>query len=251
RDILLQQQLGEGGMGKVYRALRRSTNTQVAVKLLRKPLRKHETATARFLEEAELLTRMRHPGIVTLHGLGLLPDGGHFLVMDLTEGSNLARELSTGPVPVVRALRWVSEAADAIDHAHLKGVVHCDLKPSNLLLDRAGRIHVTDFGLGRSLSGDPLSVGGTAGFMAPEQADAAWGPISPRTDVYGLGAVLYTLLAGKPPPSLALAALRRDVPASVAALCHRCLAREPERRLASAEELAATLRVLERALCVP
>jgi len=257
-DIVLQQQLGEGGMGKVYRALRRSTNTQVAVKLLRKPRRQHETATARFLEEAELLARMRHPGIVTIHGLGLLPDGGHFLVMDLIEGSDLARQLSTGPVPVAQALHWVSEAADAIEHAHQQGVVHCDLKPSNLLLDRAGRIHVTDFGLGRSLSGDRLSVGGTAGFMAPEQVDAAWGPISHRTDVHGLGAVLYTLLAGQPPfaadfpsePS-ALDALRKDIPASVTALCQRCLAREPERRLASAAELAATLRVLERTLCAP
>src|SRR5262249_40768306 len=156
--------------------------------------RQHETATIRFLEEAEFLARLRHPGIVTVHGLGHLPDGGHFLVMDLIEGSDLAREMSTGPVPVVQALRWVSEAADAIEHAHQQGVIHCDLKPSNLLLDRAGHIHVTDFGLGRSLSGDRQSVGGTAGFMAPEQVDATWGPISPRTDVHGLGAVLYALL---------------------------------------------------------
>src|SRR5205807_5658016 len=129
-DIVLQQQLGEGGMGKVYRALQRSTNTQVAVKILRKPLRQHETATARFLEEGELLARMRHPGIVTLHGLGLLPDGGQFLVMDLIEGSDLARQLSTGPVRVAQALHWVSEAADAIEHAHQQGIVHCALKPS-------------------------------------------------------------------------------------------------------------------------
>jgi serine/threonine-protein kinase len=178
--------------------------------------------------------------------------------MDLIEGSDLARELSAGPVSVVRALRWVSEAADAIEHAHQQGVVHCDLKPSNLLLDRAGHLHVTDFGLGRSLSGDRLSVGGTVGFMAPEQIDPTRGPISPRTDVYGLGAVLYTLLAGQPPfrsdsPSepWALDTLRRDIPASVTALCHHCLVREPERRLASAAELAATLRILEESLGSP
>jgi RNA polymerase sigma factor (sigma-70 family) len=247
-DVVLQQQLGQGGMGKVYRALRRGDNALVAVKLLRKPLRQHETAAARFLNEAELLTRLRHPGIVTVHGLGLLPDGGHFLVMDLVEGSDLARELARGPVAVAQALRWVAEAADAIEHAHQQGVVHCDLKPSNLLLDRAGHIRVTDFGLARSLAdGDRQSVGGTVGYMAPEQVDSAWGPISPRTDVHGLGAILYALLAGRAPfadeeacdpPAL------EDVPADVEALCRRCLAREPERRPASASELAAAIRLL-------
>jgi RNA polymerase sigma factor (sigma-70 family) len=253
-DIVLQQQLGAGGMGKVYRALLRTSGEQVAVKLLRKPLRQHETATARFQKEAELLARLRHSGIVTVHGLGLLPDGGHFLVMDLVDGSDLARRLAAGPISVVQAVHWVSEAADAIHHAHQHGVVHCDLKPSNLLLDAAGHIRVTDFGLARSLAdGENQSAGGTAGYMAPEQLDRAWGPISPRTDVHGLGAVLYALLAGRPPFAEearrgmmvpALSGFRQDVPASVEALCQRCLARDPQRRLASAEEVAAGLRDL-------
>src|SRR5262249_7821532 len=131
-----------------------------------------------------------------------------------------------------------------------------DLKPSNLLLDRADHIHITDFGLGRSLSGDRRSVGGTAGFMAPEQVDAAWGTISHRTDVYGLGAVLYTLLARRPPlPALTrpgsplppLDTLRGDIPASVIALCHRCPAGNPPPPPAWAADRAGTLRVLERA----
>jgi eukaryotic-like serine/threonine-protein kinase len=266
-DIVLQRQLGEGGMGKVYRARRRGSSVPVAVKLLRKPLRQHETATARLLAEAELLARLGHSGIVAIHALGRLPDGGHFLVMDLIEGSDLAREMAAGPVPLGKALRWVSEAADAIHHAHERGVVHCDLKPSNLLLDRSGRVHVTDFGLGRMLGdGNGQAAGGTAGYMAPEQADPAWGPISPRTDVHGLGAVLYALLGGHPPfaadsPSglpartawpaapPGLAALRPDVPASVAALCGRCLVPEPEHRPGSATALAAALRELERDLC--
>src|SRR5262249_28106018 len=97
-DVVLLRQLGEGGMGKVYRARWRDHQTPVAVKLLRKPLRHHATTTARFLHEAELLARLRHPGIVAIHALGLLPDDGHFLVMDLIEGSDLARRMAAGPI---------------------------------------------------------------------------------------------------------------------------------------------------------
>jgi serine/threonine-protein kinase len=132
--------------------------------------------------------------------------------------------------------------------------VHCDLKPSNLLLDRAGRVRVSDFGLARGEGAD--SRGGTPGFMAPEQIDPSWAPISPRTDVHGLGAVLYTLLASAPPfpgepptptilhrgdPPAALSALRLDVPAAVEALCRRCLAPRPEERFPSAAALAEAL----------
>ncbi len=258
-DVLLQKQLGQGGMGKVYRALRRGSDTPVAVKLLRKPLRQHGTARARFLEEARLLAQLHHPGIVGVHGLGLLPDGACFLVMDLVEGRDLSRQPTADPVPVALAVRWVAEAAEAIAYAHTQGVVHCDLKPSNLLLDADGRVRVTDFGLARSLASDgPTAVGGTAGYQAPEQVDPALGPISPATDVFGLGAVLYALLAGRPPfPTEGfiegtepppLTALRSDVPAALDALCRACLVHDPRQRLASAAQVAAALRCLERDL---
>jgi eukaryotic-like serine/threonine-protein kinase len=225
-EVVLLRQLGQGGMGKVYRATWRGSDVPVAVKLLRKALRGHETVAARFREEAALLARLRHPGIVAVHGVGLLPDGGHFLVMDLIEGSDLTRQ----PQPsVADAVRWVAEAADAIDYAHRAGVVHCDLKPSNLLLTRDGHILVSDFGLARSLAGGDAPQGGTAGFMAPEQLDSE-GKVSPRTDIYGLGAVLLALL--------------RERPAEVDAVCRRCMAAEPEARYASAGELAAALRKL-------
>jgi tRNA A-37 threonylcarbamoyl transferase component Bud32/DNA-directed RNA polymerase specialized sigma24 family protein len=225
-DIVLLRQLGQGGMGKVYRATWRGSNVPVAVKLLRKPLRGHETAAARFREEAALLARLRHPGIVAVHGIGLLPDGGHFLVMDLVEGSDLARQAHP---PVGEALRWMAEAADAIAYAHRAGVVHCDLKPSNLLLGCDGQVLVCDFGLARSLAGDDTPHGGTTDFMAPEQLDPE-GRISPRTDIYGLGAVLRALLPERSP--------------EVDALCRRCLAPDPEARYASAADLASALREL-------
>jgi eukaryotic-like serine/threonine-protein kinase len=211
-DVVLLRQLGQGGMGKVYRATWRGSDKPMAVKLLRKPLRGHESAAARFREEAAVLFRLRHPGIVAVHGIGLLPDGGHFLVMDLIEGSDLARQ----PCPsVMEALRWVAEAADAIEYAHRAGVVHCDLKPSNLLLGRDGHVVVTDFGLARSLANGGAPHGGTAGFMAPEQLDPE-GAVSPRTDVYGLGAVLQALIAERP----------REVDA----VCRRCLTADPVER---------------------
>jgi RNA polymerase sigma factor (sigma-70 family) len=240
-DVLLRQQLGAGGMGKVYRATWRSRGTDVAVKLLRKPLRQHDRAIALFLQEAALLARLHYPGIVAVHGLGRLPDGGHFLVMDLVEGNDLARQISAGPVAIDNAVCWVREAALALAHAHQQGIVHCDLKPSNLLLDGAGHVHVTDFGLAHSLAGGPdRTAGGTEGYVAPELLDPSLGPISPRTDVYGLGAVLYALLVGQPPfDRTSPAALRPEVPDSVNALCQHCLEREPEKRFSSAAELAA------------
>jgi tRNA A-37 threonylcarbamoyl transferase component Bud32/DNA-directed RNA polymerase specialized sigma24 family protein len=225
-DVVLLRQLGQGGMGKVYRATWRGHDGPVAVKLLRKPLRGHETAAARFREEAALLARLRHPGIVAVHGVGLLPDGGHFLVMDLVEGSDLARR---PPPSVAEALRWVAEAALAIEYAHGMGVVHCDLKPSNLLLGGDGRVRVSDFGLARSLAAGDAPHGGTTGFMAPEQSDPD-GKVSPRTDVYGLGAVLRALLPERP--------------AEVDAVCRRCLEPDPADRYSSAAELAAALHEL-------
>jgi RNA polymerase sigma factor (sigma-70 family) len=227
-DVVLLRQLGQGGMGKVYRATWRGSDVPVAVKLLRKPLRSHETVAARFREEAALLARLRHPGIVAVHGVGLLPDGGHFLIMDLVEGSDLGRQTRPN---VADVLRWVAEAAEAIDYAHRMGVVHCDLKPSNLLLRDDGRVLVSDFGLARSLEGGDSPRGGTAGFMAPEQADPE-GRISPQTDVYGLGAVLRALFPERSP--------------EVDSLCRRCLAADPAKRFASAAELAASLRAAGR-----
>jgi eukaryotic-like serine/threonine-protein kinase len=232
-DVVLLRQLGQGGMGKVYRATWHGSDVPVAVKLLRKPLRGHETAAARFREEAALLGRLRHPGIVAVRGVGLLPDGGHFLVMDLVEGSDLARRPRP---PVAEALRWVAEAAEAIEYAHGMGVVHCDLKPSNLLLGGDGHVRVSDFGLARSLAGGDAPPGGTAGFMAREQFDPE-GRVSPRTDIYGLGAVLRVLLPERSP--------------EVDAVCRRCLAPDPAARYASAAELASALRALLASLPPP
>ena len=181
--------------------------------------------------------------------------------MDLVAGPDLARIAARRAIAVGEAVRWAMETCDALGHAHERGIVHCDLKPANLLLDEGGRLRVTDFGLARSLAEDTAwaaEVEGTAPFMAPEQASRCWGPIDPRTDVYGLGAVLFALLTGRPPvvgrrlpdvlaevisatPVIAPARLRPGLSESVDALCRKCLAKRPEERFQTVQEVRSAL----------
>jgi hypothetical protein len=260
-DFLLRRQIGAGGMGKVYRALDRRHGREVAVKFLRKSFHEHPHAVERFVREARIVARLRHPGIVGIHGLGRTPHGGYFIAMDLMQG-DLTHLLGRGIVAVENAARWTIEACAAIEHAHAHGIVHCDLKPSNLLIGDDGRIRVSDFGLARVLADSPrirAEIGGTAPFMSPEQISGEWGAVSFRTDVYGLGAVLYCLLTGQPPspgsrladvlsmvlsprPATPIHALRKDVPPAIESICSRCLAKNPGDRFASAGEVADELR---------
>lgn len=147
-----------------------------------------------------------------------------FVVMDLVEGTDLSRH---APVDHVVACRWIIQAADAVHHANRMGIIHCDLKPSNLLLGRDGCVHLTDFGLARSMSDHDAGVqGGTAGFLAPEQLEAD-ALVSPATDVYGLGGVLRSLI---PDPTPAIDAVIR-----------RCLQPNAGNRFETAAELADAL----------
>lgn len=184
------------------------------------------------------------------------------MVLDLMSGGDLARRITAGPIAFADAARWTAEAADAIRHAHEQGVIHCDWKPSNLLLDADGHVIVTDFGLARdefSTGTDATVIAGTPAFMAPEQVADCYGQIGPHTDTYGLGAVLYTLLTGRPPVSEVgtvetLAAivsrqpvtppdrLRRDIPPMLTRVCTRRLQKRPEARIAHAGALARALR---------
>ncbi len=263
-DYLLQRQIGAGAVGKVYRAAEKTTGRAVAVKFLRKSFVRDERIVARFRAEAETVARLSHPGIVAVSGLGRTPDGGYFIVMDLVNGVDLARRIAHGPASPRDAARWIADAATALDYSHRQGVVHCDLKPSNLLL-AGGRVLVTDFGFARNLARTDVIadyVAGTPAYMAPEQIDAAWGPITPRTDVYGVGAVLFHLLTGRPPyvgdcladvlsqivsggPAPSPARFRPDLPAPLVEACARCLAKTPADRFRDAAEVADVLRNTE------
>jgi eukaryotic-like serine/threonine-protein kinase len=260
-DFLLHEQIGAGATGKVYRATWRSRQQDVAVKFLRKSLVRQPAVVERFLREAQTVAQLADPGIVAMHGAGRTAGGGYFLVLELVRGPDLDQVSRDRPVNPDDAVRWVAQAARIIHRAHELGVIHCDLKPSNLLLDEAGQIRVTDFGLAVRLTDGANSSGllaGTPAFMAPEQVDLQWGEISPRTDVYGLGAVLFFLLFGRPPfvgadladvftqvaaPLPVEIPVRPDTRAltGVIEVMRRCLAKRPQERFATTTDLGAAL----------
>ncbi|QDT73716.1 serine/threonine-protein kinase [Lacipirellula limnantheis] len=264
-EYLLHEMIGAGQMGRVYRATHLPTGEASAVKYLRKSFHRDRAAIARFLDEARVVAALSHPGLVPIQAVGQTLGGGHFLAMELLPGPDLAMIIAAGPVEVADALRWTCEAADAIAYANSVGVIHCDLKPGNLVLDGERRVRVTDFGLARTVDAGGVAAGdriaGTAPYMAPEQVSRWWGTIGPVTDVYGLGAVLYALLTGRPPfggttvaDVLAKVAsgglptrigkLRRDVSAALAAIVEKALSKSPGERYPSASKLSAALRSL-------
>jgi RNA polymerase sigma factor (sigma-70 family) len=260
-DFLLHEQIGEGATGKVYRALWRSRNRDVAVKFLKKALVRETGVVERFLREAQIVTGHADPGIVRMYGAGRTPGAGCFLVLEFVRGRDLAQVAQDESATPCQAADWVGQAARIVQAAHEAGVVHCDLKPSNLLLDEDGSIRVTDFGLAVRLADSNIGsslLAGTPAFMAPEQVDSRWGPISHRTDVYGLGAVLYFLLCNRPPHEGKSVAevlnrvatnqlvpipenLVKTAPASLLTVLRKCLAKPIAERYSSAAELGAAL----------
>jgi serine/threonine protein kinase len=209
--------LGEGGMGVVYRANDLRLGWAVALKFL--PLPENETpqtALHRFEDEARAASALNHPNICTIYGLEDL-DGGPAIAMELVEGETLSARLAKGKLPLREALTVSTQIAAALAAAHRKGVVHCDLKPGNIMLTKAG-VKVLDFGLakmeGRAVSGsenakDTGEVLGTAHYMSPEQAQGL--DTDFRTDIFSFGVVLYQMLTGKKPfEAESAAGLRRQ-----------------------------------------
>lgn len=261
QDFVVRQLIGSGRMGKVYRAWQRSLEREVAIKFLRKSFLNDAEAIQRFIREARIVAQLRHPNILAVHGLGRTPYGGYFMVLDLVQGHDLATLAARQPIDVKQAIGLIVTAADALAHAHQRGIIHCDLKPANLLLDQDGRLLVADFGLARTWNAagtQPHEVAGTAPFMAPEQIEPSCGSIGPWTDVYALGAVLYTLLAGRPPyegQTVAdilsqvvtspprLETLERAIPTVVRQICLQCLAKDPAARFADMSSLKQSLSV--------
>lgn len=236
--------LGHGGMGEVYRGCDEILGRPVAVKLLRPDLR-DPFAAARFQREARAAAMVRDPHVVAVYDFGH-SNGEYYLVMELLEGRSVAHELALhGPLPPDRAVGIVQQVARGLAAAHRHGIVHRDIKPDNLLIDVDGSVKIADFGIAHSPGGTitPASSGlilGTSLYLAPERALGQ--PATPATDVYALGCVLYQLLTGRPPfegenPTVVLSqhvqatpTVPEEVPAPVADLIRRMLAKEPAER---------------------
>jgi WD40 repeat protein len=199
----LLEQIGEGGMGVVYRARQISLDREVAVKLLAAGVWASKEFVERFRREAQNAARMQHPNIVPVYEVGE-NDELHFFSMGLIRGGSLSAELKRDrKIAPLRAAQLLRTIAEAVDYAHRIGVLHLDLKPANVLIDENGVPHVADFGLARrldsALAGSTDEISGTPSYMAPEQASPRTQRITTATDIWGLGAILYELTTGEPP----------------------------------------------------
>lgn len=236
-------------MGKVYRAKDKRNGKCVAVKTLLKARQTESRAVTQFVQESQILAGWSHPHIVKIEGLGRYPGGGYFLVMDFVEGVNLQTRLASGPVGLAEAARIVRDVASAISYAHERGVVHCDLKPGNVLLDANGRVFVTDFGFAYLLNAGPGrragAIGGTLGFVAPEVLMGGNKP-TPAADIYALGVLLWVLVTGRLPVVGDLLRGEGDVNAGVDTVCRKCLALAAEERYFSAAEVGSALKGFKR-----
>ena len=193
--------IGRGGMGVVYRARDLALDRDVALKLLAPHLADDVSFRERFLTESRVAASLEHPNVVPIHDAGEI-DGQLYIVMRLVEGSDLKAILREGPLEPARAVRVLEQVAGALDAAHARGLVHRDVKPSNVLLDEGGHVYLADFGLSRYLGDAALPLGpakslGTADYVAPEQIRGE--EVDGRADVYALGCMLYECLAGEPP----------------------------------------------------
>ena len=247
---VLGERIGRGGMGEVFRATDTGTHRAVALKVLTST---EPGSAQRFRSEADLLRLLDHPGVVRLRDSGI-HDGAPYLVLDLADGPSLARELADGPLEVDRVRRVGAEIADALAHAHEHGIVHRDVKPSNVLLAADGRARLADFGIARLAGAQSLTrtgqLVGSAPYLAPEQV--AGDEVGPAADVYALGLVLAECLTGRPcfPGTQIEAALSRlhrppplpmDGPAWLRQVLAAMTAREPAAR-PPAREVASALR---------
>ncbi len=272
--------LGEGGMGTVYAAEDTRLGRRVAIKIPHAAPSSDNSFHARFLREARAVSALSHPHIATVFDYGETPEGRPFIVMELINGRELGEVMRDGGLTLTRTLEIVEDVAEALSEAHRQGIVHRDIKPSNVIVNERGEIKVLDFGLaklvgeGHETASTPESetmmrpltrsdvMLGTPLYLSPEQAKGIH--IDPRSDLFALGALLYECLTGRaafagatvveiaaqiihvnpPPPST----LNANVPADLDRAVMRALAKRPDDRYQTAEELGADLRTLRRQL---
>ncbi|MGA2255237.1 MAG: bifunctional serine/threonine-protein kinase/formylglycine-generating enzyme family protein [Thermoguttaceae bacterium] len=261
-DYELLEEIAHGGMGVVYKARQRSLNRIVAVKMILAGQLARKADHDRFHAEAQAAALLDHPNIVPIFEVGE-HEGQHYFSMGYVDGQSLANRLAEGPLLPKEAAELVVTVAEAVEYAHRQGVIHRDIKPPNILIDSRGRPRITDFGLAKRVdSGSDLTatgqVLGTPSYMPPEQAAGQIRAVGPAADVYGLGAVLYSALTGRPPfqaatpletlhqvierEPVALRQLNAAVPRDLETIVLKCLEKSVPRRYATAQALAEDLR---------
>jgi formylglycine-generating enzyme required for sulfatase activity/tetratricopeptide (TPR) repeat protein/tRNA A-37 threonylcarbamoyl transferase component Bud32 len=257
---VILEELGRGGMGVVYKAQQKALNRLVALKMI---LTGGETReeVGRFLREAEAAAQLEHPNIIAVHEVGRRM-GQPYFSLEYVGGGSLADRLRDAALEPRDAVRLLIPVARAIHFAHCRGIIHRDLKPSNILLTADGVPKISDFGLAKRVTDDSAltqvgAIVGTPSYMAPEQARGAGPAVGPAADVYGLGAVLYELLTGRPPFKAARALdtilqvlsdepipprrLQPKLPRDLETICLKCLQKDAASRYPSAGELAEDL----------
>ena len=261
-DYELLEEIGRGSQGLVYRARQKSLNRLVALKIIGLGRWATKTHIKRFRFEAEAAASLDHPNIVPIHEIGE-SDGSCYFSMQLIEGRRLDEAIRHEPMSTRRAAELIIKLAYTVHYAHKRGILHRDIKPGNILIDADGEPHLTDFGLARlverenTISGATVEALGTPSYMAPEQAAGDAAQFTSATDVYGLGSVLYHLLTGQPPfvsatiyetVRLALETeprrpclLNPKVDRDLSTICLKSIEKDPERRYASALDLAEDL----------
>src|SRR6185503_2106980 len=263
----IARKLGGGGMADVYLAEDQELGRRVAIKMLHSRYANDEQFVERFRREAKNAAGLSHPNIVSIYDRGEF-DGSYYIAMEYLEGRTLKELIvRNGPTPVPIAIDYARQMLSALGFAHRHGIVHRDIKPHNIVVGPDGRLKVTDFGIARSGASQMTEAGsivGTAQYLSPEQARGA--QVDPRSDLYSLGIVLYEMLTGKvpftgeapveiamkhlssvaEPPSKA----RPEVPHALDAVVMRALAKDPDERFDSAEEMDADLARVARGLAV-
>jgi serine/threonine-protein kinase len=256
------ERICEGGMGTVYKAEDFALKRTVAIKMIKPSHQDPQVSAKRFLREAQAISQLVHPNVVTIHEI-IQKGDANFLIMQYIEGESLRRRLDRGPIQPEVAFRVAADIAAGLDAAHQIGVVHRDVKPENIMIEPSGRSVVLDFGIARLVDRSTLTrkgrIVGTLPYMAPESVSGK--PVDARSDVYSLAVVLYEMLTGKVPlddkeeaalffkimnvPPDPVSVRMPGLPAGVDRILGRALAKDPDARQGTAAEMLRDLETLQ------